>query len=462
MENTFIEVKSNGVVSAKQGSNGRSPYEHQRKAMECLDIIDKLDDYSTLVVLPTGGGKTYTASSWLLKAALNKHKKILWIAHRQTLLDQAAESFQKFAYAENMPNVSSFKYRIVSGSTDHDRTIDIVGTDNLLIASKDSLGRNLQALDSWVKGEKEVYLVIDEAHHSTAKTYRKVIDYVKSNVSHVKIIGLTATPFRTADSEQGLLAKIYTDGVNLGKPVKDNKGITYKIDLKILINRSILSRPIFESYSTEEGFGNNLGKDDWDRISHLDILPDDIAEQMAESAARNKLIIDTYKKNEETYGKTIVFAVNVVHAITLAKLFNKAGVKAEFIVSDVKDMVTGVRISSKDNEKKLESYRNGDTKVLINVNILTEGVDLPQTQTVFLARPTVSTILMTQMIGRALRGTSAGGTAYAHIVSFIDDWDEHIAWVNPESLFVDDESDFSDNPIEHQRQIGRASCRERV
>lgn len=451
MENTFIEVKSNGVVSAKQGSNGRSPYEHQRKAMECLDIIDKLDDYSTLVVLPTGGGKTYTASSWLLKAALNKHKKILWIAHRQTLLDQAAESFQKFAYAENMPNVSSFKYRIVSGSTVHDRTIDIVGSDNLLIASKDSLGRNLQSLDSWLEGEKEVYLVIDEAHHSTAKTYRKVIEYVKSKVDHVKIIGLTATPFRTAESEQGLLAKIYTDGVNLGKPVKDNKGITYKIDLKTLINRSILSRPIFESYSTEEGFGDNLGKDDWDRISHLDILPDDIAEQMAGSAARNKLIIDTYKKNEDVYGKTIVFAVNVVHAISLAKLFNKAGVKAEFIVSDVKDMVTGVTISSKDNEKKLESYRNGDTKVLINVNILTEGVDLPQTQTVFLARPTVSTILMTQMIGRALRGTSAGGTAYAHIVSFIDDWDEHIAWVNPESLFVDEETDFSDNPIEHQR-----------
>lgn len=451
MDNTFIEVKSNGVVSAKQGSNGRSPYEHQRKAMECLDIIDKLDDYSTLVVLPTGGGKTYTASSWLLRKAINKHKKILWIAHRQMLLDQAAESFQKFAYAESMPNVSSFKYRIVSGATSHDRTIDIVSSDNLLIASKDSLGRNLQALDTWLEGENEIYLVIDEAHHSTAKTYRKVIDYVKSKVKHVKIIGLTATPFRTADSEQGLLSKIYTDGVAQDKPVKDNKGITYKTDLKTLISRSILSRPIFESYSTEEGFGGNLGKDDWDRISHLDVLPDDIAEQMAGSAARNKLIVETYIKNEDTYGKTIVFAVNVVHAITLAKLFNKSGIKAEFIVSDVKDMVTGVTISSKDNERKLESYRNGDTKVLINVNILTEGVDLPQTQTVFLARPTVSTILMTQMIGRALRGTQAGGTAYAHIVSFIDDWDEHIAWVNPESLFVDEEADFSDNATEHQR-----------
>lgn len=451
MENTFIEVRSNGVVSAKQGSNGRSPYEHQRKAMECLDIIDKLDDYSTLVVLPTGGGKTYTASSWLLKAALNKHKKILWIAHRQLLLDQAAESFQKFAYAENMPNVSSFRYRIVSGAAVHDRTTDIVSSDDLLIASKDSLGRNMQALDKWLEGEDEIYLCIDEAHHSTAKTYRKVIDHVKSKVEHVKIIGLTATPFRTADSEQGLLAKIYTDGVDLGKAVKDNKGITYKTDLKTLINRNILSRPIFESYSTEEGFGDDLGKDDWDRISHLDILPEDIARQMAGSAARNKLIVDTYRKNQETYGKTIVFAVNVVHAISLAKLFQNAGVKAEFIVSDVKDMITGVTISSKENERKVESYRSGDTKVLINVNILTEGVDLPQTQTVFLARPTVSTILMTQMIGRALRGVEAGGTAYAHIVSFIDDWDEHIAWVNPESLFVDEESDFSDSSSEHQK-----------
>lgn len=162
MDNTFIEVKSNGVVFAKQGSNGRSPYEHQRKAMECLDIMDKLDDYSTLVVLPTGGGKTYTASSWLLRKAINKHKKILWIAHRQMLLNQAAESFQKFAYAESMPNVSSFKYRIVSGATSHDRTIDIVSSDNLLIASKDSLGRNLQALDTWLEGENEIYLVIDD------------------------------------------------------------------------------------------------------------------------------------------------------------------------------------------------------------------------------------------------------------------------------------------------------------
>jgi len=78
-------------------------------------------------------------------------------------------------------------------------------------------------------------------------------------------------------------------------------------------------------------------------------------------------------------------------------------------------------------------------------------VDLPQTKTVFLARPTVSTILMTQMIGRALRGEAAGGTPEAHIVSFVDNWNEHIAWVNPENLFIDKDNDFSDNEAERQK-----------
>ncbi len=450
-EKTIIEVKSNGKISAKKGSNIRTPYDHQKKAMECLDIIDKEPSYSTLVVLPTGGGKTYTASLWLLKHAINRRKKILWIAHRQMLLDQAAESFQKYAYAESIPNVSSFTYRIVSGSNSHDRTIDIVESDNLLIASKDSIGKNLPALEKWLGDSKEVYLIIDEAHHSTAKTYRKIIDFVKSHVEDAKVIGLTATPFRTSESEQGLLSKIYSDGVLSGKVAKDNIGITYQIGLKELINKRILSKPIFESCYTEEAFGEDLGLDDLDKISHLDVLPEDIAGQMADSAARNKLIVDTYKEKQDVYGQTIVFAVNVVHAIALAKLFNKAKIPADFIVSDIRDMTTGVTVSREDNERKLEEYRKGKLQVLVNVNILTEGVDLPQTKTVFLARPTVSTILMTQMIGRALRGEAAGGTPEAHIVSFVDNWNEHIAWVNPENLFIDKDNDFSDNEAERQK-----------
>lgn len=438
MDADYIEVKSFGEVYTKKGTNIRTPYEHQKKAMACLDKINSSPAYSTLVVLPTGGGKTYTASMWLLKNALDKKKKILWIAHRQMLLDQAAESFQKFAYAEVMPHISSFRFRVISGASSHDRTSDIQPSDNLLIGSKDSISRNLDRLDKWLAGEQELYLIVDEAHHSTAKTYRKVIDYVRSKVSNMKLIGLTATPFRTVESEQGLLAKIYSDD------------IAYQIGLKELINRQILSKPIFEAYYTDEEYGGSLGLDAWESIQHLDILPDDIAEQIAVSTARNKLIVDTYLAKQKEYGQTIVFAVNVVHAIQLSALFNKANIRADFIVSDVKDTITGVTISRAENEQKLEMYREGRLQVLINVNILTEGVDLPQTKTVFLARPTVSSILMTQMVGRALRGTAAGGTSVAYIVSFVDNWNEHIAWVNPESLFSGS-NEFDDTPAERAK-----------
>ena len=447
----YMEVKSFGDIFPKKGTNIRTPYEHQKKAMEALDKMNQESSYSTLVVLPTGGGKTYTASMWLLKNAIDKKKKILWIAHRQMLLDQAAESFQKFAYKEVVPHISSFCFRIVSGASSHDRTSDIRSSDNLLIVSKDSIGRNIERLDKWLEGEKELYLIVDEAHHSTAKTYRKVIDYVKAKIPDLKIIGLTATPFRTAEEEQGLLAKIYTDGIFNGQVVHGDVGITYQIGLKELINRQILAKPIFESFYTDEEYGDSLGVDAWENIQHLDILPDEVAQQMADSAARNKLIVETYKAKHDEYGQTILFAVNVIHAIQLTSLFKKAGIKADFIVSSVRDAATGVTISREDNEKKLEDYRNGKLQVLINVNILTEGVDLPKTKTVFLTRPTVSSILMTQMVGRALRGTAAGGTSSAYIVSFVDHWNEHIAWVNPESLF-NGNNDFQDNDSERVKR----------
>lgn len=446
-----IEVKSFGTVYPKTGSNDRLPYDHQRKAMADLDAMDDLPSFSTLVVLPTGGGKTYTAALWLLRHALDHKEKILWIAHRQMLLEQAAKTFQDYAYAEVIPHISSFDYRIVSGSPNHDRTIDIKSSDNLLIISKDSIGRNLSRLDSWLKNEDTIYLVVDEAHHSTAKTYRRVIEYVKNHVSHVKLIGLTATPFRTAAEEQGLLAKIYTDGIRDNRPVKDDVGIAYQIGLKELISRQILSTPIAETYYTDETYGQTMGMNDWESIQKSDFIPEDIQDQMAKSAPRNKFIVETYLAKQKEYGQTIVFAVSVNHAIALSALFNKAGIRAAYVVSNIKDATTGVRISQEDNNRNREEYRAGNLQVLINVNILTEGVDFPQTKTVFLTRPTVSTILMTQMVGRALRGKAAGGTASAYIVSFVDHWNEHIAWVNPESIF-EGNNDFTDTSADHAKR----------
>lgn len=163
------------------------------------------------------------------------------------LLDQALDSFRKCAYAEMMPHISSFRFRVVSGSPNHDDISYIQPDDDLLIISKDCLARDPRCLDAWLAGENELFVIVDEAHHSTAKTYRRVIDYVRSKVRNLKLIGLTATPFRTAADEQGLLGKIYTDG------------IVYQINLKDLISHKILSRPIFESYYTDGVYGAMLG-----------------------------------------------------------------------------------------------------------------------------------------------------------------------------------------------------------
>ncbi len=443
-----ITVTSSGRVTPINRPSGRQLYDHQREAIKNMDIINNEKSFSTLIVLPTGGGKTFTATTWLLRNAINNKKKVLWLAHRQLLLNQAAESFQKYAFRESLKNISSFTYRIISGAVEHDRLVDIEPNDDILIISKDSLTRNVDALNEWLKGENELFLVIDEAHHSTAKSYRKIINHIKDKIENLKIIGLTATPTRTAKKEKGLLSKIYTDGVKDGFPVHDDIGMAYDIDLKKLISNRILSKPIFLSYHTDEDFGESLGLDDIENITNLDTIPEHIANQMVNNAHRNKLIVETYKKNQNKFEQTIVFAMNITHAIGLNKLFNDEGISSGYVVSGIRDE-NGHVISQKDNDKTIESFKNGDLQVLVNVNILTEGVDIPETKTVFLTRPTTSTILMTQMIGRALRGYRSGGTDEAYIISFIDNWKEHIGWVNPESLFIG-ANEFADNDIERQ------------
>ncbi|MGN1136803.1 MAG: DEAD/DEAH box helicase family protein [Oscillospiraceae bacterium] len=411
------------TITPASGKNPRQLYEHQEEAIRRIDAINKKDTFRSLLVLPTGGGKTLTAAYWLLKNAVDKEKKVLWIAHRHLLLEQAAEAFKNNAYTDDMINRTVFNYRIISGM--HDMPIHIQKDDNILIAGKDSLIHSLDKLNDWISGE-DIYLIIDEAHHAVAKSYKKIIKYVEEHARSMKMLGLTATPFRTSDDEQGALKQIFTDD------------IVYKTDLETLIKKGILAKPYFDEYSTDIKFTDHLGVKAMQNIENLDLIPEEIAEEIADSSERNNLIVNMYMENREKYGPTIVFAVNQTHAIALNALFNekgkKYGIKSEYIVSAVRDSITGITISNKDNDEKIKKYEKGDIQVLINVNILTEGTDLPKTHTVFLTRPTVSTVLMTQMVGRALRGEKAGGTKEAYVVSFVDDWNDKIAWVNPETL----------------------------
>ena len=170
---------------------------------------------------------------------------------------------------------------------------------------------------------------------------------------------------------------------------------------------------------------------------------------MNKNGFRNSVIVDKYIKNREKYGQTIVFAMDKNHAISLNTVFKKKGVKSDYIISSVQNDM-GYTIDQQRNDAVINKFKNNELEVLINVNILTEGADIPQTKTVFLTRPTTSVIRMTQMVGRALRGVKAGGTKKAYIVSFVDRWDDKVAWVTPELVFKDTE--HNPDPVPKPRE----------
>ncbi|MCL2049796.1 MAG: exonuclease domain-containing protein [Defluviitaleaceae bacterium] len=423
-----------GTIEITDSHSGLRLYAHQQDAIRDMSskILNK-NEYAGLLVLPTGGGKTLTATYWLMGNILDSGHKVIWLAHRHELLNQARAGFEKVSYSDIARRKKHYRYRIISGQ--HDRPVHIKPSDDVLIASKTSLYRGFSHVsEKWLSHNNEVFLIIDEAHHATAKEYRELIEKIGGAVTNLKILGLTATPFRTAENEKGHLKKIFKDD------------IVYKIDLRELINRGILAEPIFEEVEThvdmEALFRSADAEDVLERIANdsffdIETIGKSLATEIAENKDRNNAIVKKYTENKDKYGKTLVFALNVSMAIALNAVFREHGVESDYVVSSIKDGVTGVTLSDKRNLEIIEHFRSGALEVLINVNILTEGTDLPKVQTVFLTRPTKSTILMTQMIGRALRGVEAGGTKNAYIVSFVDDWHNRIAWVNPERLYID-------------------------
>ena len=188
--------KNAAVIEVSPDKSNIVLHEFQEAAMRKMSEMNKKETFNGLLVLPTGAGKTMTATYWLLKNATDKRKKVLWIAHRHLLLEQAAETFVINSYkkasdgSDFLSNRISYKYRIISGK--HDKPKDIKGDEDILICGKDSIIKNLAALDSWMDGS-DLYLVIDEAHHSVARTYQKIIEEVKNYAGRhntsVKMLG---------------------------------------------------------------------------------------------------------------------------------------------------------------------------------------------------------------------------------------------------------------------------------
>jgi len=417
----------------------RTPKAHQNKAIKALDnwIKSRTKRKGAILVMPTGGGKTFTAVRFLCNSFLESGCKVLWLAHTHHLLEQAYYTFSpklnedvekyglEIALVDN--DKKTLNLRLVSGEQNHFKPDAIEKDDDVLFCTLQTAVRAFNnhhpKFNTFLKSAKKLMVVFDEAHHSPANTYGQLMDDLfEMKQENLFILGLTATPTYSNESKLSYFKKLFPQD----KLPKPEITVSELQAAKILSNIQVLP-PIKIQKDTYQPTFTTTDFSKWVKQFHNDI-PEHIIEGLAKSRERNSIIASTYNKKE--HGKTIIFADRWYQCEMLVEMLEKRGVKASAIYSygtqqrgnaDFRNIKR--RDSSQQNKDLLEfKKKNSNLDVLVNINILTEGTDIPDVETVFITRQTTSEIRLRQMIGRALRGPEFGGTETSKIVLFEDNW----------------------------------------
>lgn len=440
MSMNFINLDLRDMRETTPGYIQYNPFPHQTKAFEELskNFTFPINSYKGgLLVLPTGGGKTFTAVNWICHNVLPKNIKVIWFAQSSYLLNQAFASFSDNAL--EIINRDRINIRVVSSSSEHSKSSTICSTDDVLIITTQTaiLNFNTESRDingnvietefkKFIKAcaESGLFVVLDEAHHAPAYGFRNLWNGMKDLVPNFYILGLTATPTHNDKQIGGWLFKIF------------DREIIYEANQNELIHQKILAIPHY----IEKPTGKDLVVNDelYNRLvrDHRD-LPEGIIQMLADDSARNNYIVDDYIKNRNQYGKTIVFADRWPQCVYIKEKLVERGIKADAVFTKIHDKsnLRSVKADLFNNEKIINDFKKSKEGVLVNIRMLTEGVDIPDVKTVMLTRQTTSSILMTQMVGRALRGEKAGGGSgkdSANVVLFIDNWKGLIdVWAHP-------------------------------
>lgn len=415
---------------------GINLFSHQEECIKKLnfDYINN-NRKKGLVVVPTGGGKTTIASTWVIKNIIDKGYNVLWLCHRIILLRQANKTFSKYLttkhYSYDLNKLTVISHKDSSWFEINKKTKYVFCTDK-------TASKNIDAIKGYVDNSKNgLVLVIDEAHHSLAPTYLKILNkvdnYINNNNKNLMLLGLTATPFRFNIDETKNLCNLYNDNFRLeskNKLIKtkeknsfDNH-ILYSIPHIKLIERGILAKPKINNYLTKIAMEDKLIDKDIEELKKTHHISPNIARSIGENSIRNSFIVEEYLKQRIYYGKTIVFCTDIHHAKILEKVFRDKGVRAK---------ATYYTLDDEEHKNIIKKYKYDSLEVLINVLKLTEGFDAPKTKTVFITTPTSSEVLVKQMVGRALRGPKAGGTKIANLVTFVDTW-KHFHPINPNTI----------------------------
>ena len=301
---------------------------------------------SVMAQMPTGTGKTYLLTAVIDSFVRANPKAKVWIvAHRRELVSQIDETVRKFhSYSSATSSLlSSVKAMSIQWLMRHYDEIE----------------------------EEPGLIVIDEAHHALAKTYKEMWE----RFPKAKFLGLTATPCR-------LNGKGFTDLFDVlvqswGVPEFISKGRLATYDF-VSIKSDGVTQQLIDSLQKRGADGDYQNKE-------MDML------------LNKKPSIERLYRSLEEFGKDrkgIVYAINISHAQKITKLYQEHGVKA--IAIDSKTPAT-------ERQQDIEAFKKGDIQVLVNVDIFSEGFDCPDVEFVQLARPTLSLAKYLQMVGRGLR-----------------------------------------------------------
>ncbi|MBT9258191.1 MAG: DEAD/DEAH box helicase [Clostridiales bacterium] len=326
---------------------------YQEEALHAIRNAWKEGVRRMLLALPTGAGKTVIFAHAIARRGQALRKGLaLVLAHRSELLDQAEEKFRAVWPEARIGRVQG-RFNLFRGA-------------DIVLASVQTLSQP-HRLEALAKNEYIHTLIVDEAHHAPAKSYRRIIDRLFH--PDMLLLGVTATPFR---SDNLSLQSVF-------------ERLVYQVDLLTLIRAGYLADlRIFRIYTSVSLDSVKLRGQDYDPLSLRTVL---------NTQNRNDLILRAYQRYAR--GKRAVcFAIDIAHAQSLKAVFETAGIPTDFVSE---------KHSRRQREAILRRFREGRIRVLINCMLLTEGWDDPGVEAIIIARPTRSRVLYFQMVGRGTR-----------------------------------------------------------
>lgn len=369
----------------------------------------KISDSRFILQMPTGSGKTRTAME-IVSDYLNQYPdgSVIWLAHSAELCDQASECF-----LEVWPHLA--KNRLIFQRHYGVHKIPKTGAEKIgfLCSSFQSLltiiDKNPVFLDSILSDKR--LIVVDEAHKVVAPTYKRVTKGLIKTGSAV--MGLTATPGRsyggqTDNDENEELAKFFFDSQISFTAPNDQDPIEYLRSKKVLASAKLEALAI-------SGVNIALSSKELDYIAKEFELPKEVLVRLGTNHLRNAEILSRLINlvNDGEAKSTIFFATSLGQSKLISSLLNFLNIKAEHLDGDTPRLA---------RQEITSRFRAQKIQVLCNYEVLSTGFDAPLVDCVFIARPTASVVLYSQMIGRGLRGPAIGGKDRCLIINVKDNF----------------------------------------